>query len=79
MPISRTFSAVGITSGSFWKPSRGPTSRIRTSLGKRGHGSSPPRPGPAITRRSWVPTPIVRSPSRDLDVEAELAVVDDLA
>ena len=26
--ISRTFSAVGITSGSFWNPSRGPTSRI---------------------------------------------------
>src|SRR3954447_20889954 len=28
--ISRTFSSVGTTSGSFWKPSRGPTSRIRT-------------------------------------------------
>ena len=33
IPISRTFSAVGITSGSFWKPSRGPTSRIRALLG----------------------------------------------
>ena len=30
---SRTFSAVGMTSGSFWKPSRGPTSRIRTACG----------------------------------------------
>src|SRR5436190_11477823 len=27
---SRTLSSVAITSGSFWKPSRGPTSRIRT-------------------------------------------------
>src|SRR5688500_5654918 len=27
---SRIFSAVGITSGSFWNPSRGPTSRMRT-------------------------------------------------
>ena len=26
---ARTLSSVGITSGSFWKPSRGPTSRIR--------------------------------------------------
>ena len=33
IPISRTFSAVGITSGSFWNPSRGPTSRIRTLRG----------------------------------------------
>ncbi len=31
--ISRTFSAVGIVSGSFWNPSRGPTSRIRTFFG----------------------------------------------
>ena len=29
--ISRTLSAVAITSGSFWKPSRGPTSRMLTS------------------------------------------------
>src|SRR5215213_6627404 len=28
--IRRTLSAVAITSGSFWKPSRGPTSRMRT-------------------------------------------------
>ena len=28
--MSRTFSSVGTTSGSFWKPSRGPTSRMRT-------------------------------------------------
>ena len=33
MSISRIFSAVGIVSGSFWKPSRGPTSRIRTRSG----------------------------------------------
>jgi hypothetical protein len=26
-------SSVPMTSGSFWKPSRGPTSRIRTLLG----------------------------------------------
>src|SRR3954447_11054877 len=31
--ISRTFSSVGTTSGSFWKPSRGPTSRMRTRSG----------------------------------------------
>ena len=31
MSTSRTLSSVAITSGSFWKPSRGPTSRIRTS------------------------------------------------
>ena len=31
--ISRIFSAVGITSGSFWNPSRGPTSRISTMPG----------------------------------------------
>ena len=30
--ISRTLSAVSMTSGSFWKPSRGPTSRMRTAL-----------------------------------------------
>ena len=33
IPISRTLSSVGITSGSFWNPSRGPTSRIRTVSG----------------------------------------------
>ena len=31
---ARTLSAVAITSGSFWKPSRGPTSRIRTAAGR---------------------------------------------
>src|SRR3954470_20713910 len=31
--MSRTFSSVGTTSGSFWKPSRGPTSRMRTRWG----------------------------------------------
>src|SRR3954452_6426033 len=34
--ISRTFSSVGTTSGSFWKPSRGPTSRMRTRWGGMG-------------------------------------------
>ena len=33
--ISSTFSAVEIVSGSFWKPSRGPTSRMLTLLGRR--------------------------------------------
>ena len=36
MSISRTFSAVSIVSGSFWNPSRGPTSRMRTVFGKGG-------------------------------------------
>ena len=31
--MSRTLSAVGTISGSFWKPSRGPTSRMRTRSG----------------------------------------------
>src|ERR1700758_4497554 len=31
--ISRTLSSVAITSGSFWNPSRGPTSRIFTAVG----------------------------------------------
>src|SRR4051794_20751052 len=34
--MSRTFSSVGTTSGSFWKPSRGPTSRMRTRWGVMG-------------------------------------------
>ena len=46
------------------------------AVGVAGHLRTPA--GTAITRRWWVPTPIVRSPSRDLDVEVELAVVDDL-
>src|SRR3954452_1056067 len=33
MSISRTLSSVAMTSGSFWNPSRGPTSRMRTSCG----------------------------------------------
>ena len=40
-PISRTLSAVGITSGSFWNPSRGPTSRMRTRCRELGHGDGP--------------------------------------
>src|SRR5215210_3419007 len=35
--MSRTFSSVGTTSGSFWKPSRGPTSRMRTRSGVMPH------------------------------------------
>jgi hypothetical protein len=31
--INRSLSSVGITSGSFWNPSRGPTSRMRTLSG----------------------------------------------
>jgi hypothetical protein len=31
--IRRTFTSVGMTSGSFWNPSRGPTSRMRTASG----------------------------------------------
>ena len=31
--MSRTLASVGIVSGSFWKPSRGPTSRMRTRVG----------------------------------------------
>src|SRR5215208_6049706 len=38
MSISRTLSSVAMTSGSFWKPSRGPTSRILTS--STGHQAS---------------------------------------
>src|SRR4051812_37357196 len=33
-PTRRTLSSVAMTSGSFWKPSRGPTSRMRTSAGR---------------------------------------------
>src|SRR4051794_11800242 len=33
MSMSRTLSSVGMTSGSFWNPSRGPTSRMRTLCG----------------------------------------------
>ncbi len=35
-------SAVAITSGSFWKPSRGPTSRMRTARGSAGAGAVGP-------------------------------------
>ncbi len=33
IPISRSLSSVAITSGSFWNPSRGPTSRMLTPFG----------------------------------------------
>src|SRR5918994_5171325 len=49
IPISRSLWSVGITSGSFWNPSRGPTSRILTSLGSSvispsGYSRAIPRP-----------------------------------
>ena len=47
---SRTLSSVAIVSGSFWKPSRGPTSRMRTAVGI----------APAIALRPPAPA---RSPS----------------
>src|SRR4051794_23472559 len=63
----RTLSSVAMTSGSFWKPSRGPTSRMRTASGTLHH---PPLVGPDADRAL---------PFEDLDVEAPLALVDDLA
>ena len=36
MSTRRILSAVAIVSGSFWKPSRGPTSRIETRCGISG-------------------------------------------
>ena len=80
IPISRTFSSVGITSGSFWNPSRGPTSRMRTLWGSSS----------AISQRTWRVSsrrdradfdhaPLVGPDADravallDLDVEAELA------
>ena len=66
--ISRTLSAVAIVSGSFWKPSRGPTSRMRTLLGSSvmrrslcgrlastglGGALEQPRDGRTSTARTW--------------------------
>ena len=42
--IRRTLSSVAIISGSFWKPSRGPTSRMWTRCGNPAGG-----PAPALT------------------------------
>src|SRR4051795_5024277 len=67
---SRILSSVAMTSGSFWKPSRGPPSRMRTRSGCWGTLHHPP---------------LVRTDAdgalalEHLDVEAPLAVVDDLA
>src|SRR3954453_16979362 len=68
MSISRTLSPVAMTSGSFWKPSRGPTSRIRTRSGST--LDDPPLVGADADRALAF---------AHLDVEAPLAVVDDLA
>src|SRR3954465_13833244 len=65
---SRTLSSVAMTSGSFWKPSRGPTSRMRTRSGST--LDDPPLVGADADRALAL---------AHLDVEAPLAVVDDLA
>src|SRR3954466_10629612 len=65
----RTLSSVAMTSGSFWKPSRGPTSRMRTARGS-GTPHHPPLVGADADRALAL---------EDLDVEAPLALVDDLA
>ena len=57
MSISRTLSAVAMTSGSFWKPSRGPTSRMCTealtggSLGRPAGARPRARRAPGTRRR----------------------------
>src|SRR3954471_23883797 len=66
---SRTLSSVSMTSGSFWKPSRGPTSRMRTRSGS-GTLHDPPLVGADADRAVAL---------EHLDVEAPLALVDDLA
>src|SRR3954451_20206602 len=65
----RTLSSVAMTSGSFWKPSRGPTSRMRTARGS-GTLDDPPLVRAHADRALAF---------QDLDVEAPLALVDDLA
>ena len=46
--ISRTLSAVGITSGSFWNPSRGPTSRILHHAGQSRRVACAAMSGPVV-------------------------------
>src|SRR5438094_1931464 len=65
---SRILSSVAMTSGSFWKPSRGPTSRMRTRSGSTLHHA--PFMGADADRALAL---------EDLDVEPVLAAVDDLA
>src|SRR4051794_12678919 len=81
MSISRTFAAVEITSGSFWKPSRGPTSRILTRagesitdrrLGRRAQLADVDH-APLVGPDSDRPLPLA-----DLDLESELAAIDDI-
>src|SRR3954452_8010636 len=64
----RILSSVEMTSGSFWKPSRGPTSRMRTRSGSTFHHA--PLVGAHADRAVAL---------QDLHVEAPLALVDDLA
>src|SRR4051812_22067795 len=70
----RTLSSVPMTSGSFWKPSRGPTSRMRTADGRpSGTLDAPPLvDADADGPLGWAGVEY-------LDVEAPLALVDDLA
>src|SRR3954447_4524840 len=65
----RTLSSVSMTSGSFWKQSRGPTSRMRTRSGS-GTLHDPPLVGADADRAVAF---------EHLDVEAPFALVDDLA
>ena len=66
--ISRTFSSVGTISGSFWNPSRGPTSRMatRTAPDSRLAGSEllPRRVSERGQRRRTILTGAVRSPPK---------------
>ena len=55
--MSATLSSVAMTSGSFWKPSRGPTSRI-VGAGRQAH--APSARAITICCTSSVPSPIVR-------------------
>ncbi len=57
--MSRTLSSVARTSGSFWNPSRGPTSRIRTAPGSS-IAQAPSARAMTICCTSSVPSPIVR-------------------
>src|SRR4051794_16072428 len=85
MPMRRTFSSVGITSGSLWKPSRGPTSRMRTFFGSCSATSHQPSRAESaagdaadLDHAALVGTDADRPlPLLDLDVEAQLAPVSD--
>src|SRR5688500_10372509 len=80
-PIRRIFSSVGMISGSFWNPSRGPTSRMRTFWGVL--TSSSLEPSAELADRDHAPfmgSDANRALAlQHLDVEPELAIVHDLA